>query len=58
MHNSYEFFAMPLYYRLDFADVSLECVEEFCYLGNMICAGGGAEASSIVRVRCGWKKFR
>jgi hypothetical protein len=36
----------------------LECVEKFCYLGDMIGAGGGAEEASRVRVRCAWTKFR
>ena len=35
-----------------------ECVEEFCYLGDMISAGGGACASAVARVRNGWRKFR
>lgn len=44
--------------RLDIGDMSLECVDEFCYLGDMISAGGGAEAGSVARIRSGWKKFR
>ena len=44
--------------RLDIGDKSLECVDEFCYLGDMISAGGGAEASSVARIRSGWKKYR
>ena len=44
--------------RVELAGESFSCVEEFCYLGDMICAGGGAEASSVARVRSGWKKFR
>ena len=44
--------------RIELAGDSISCVEEFCYLGDMICAGGGAEASSVARVRNGWKKFR
>ena len=44
--------------RIELAGESFSCVEEFCYLGDMICAGGGAEASSVARVRSGWKKFR
>ena len=36
----------------------LECVGEFCYLGDMIGAGGGAGEATRVRVRCGWSKFR
>ena len=35
-----------------------EVVDQFCYLGDMLSAGGGAQASSIMRVRSGWKKFR
>ena len=37
---------------------NLECVEEFCYLGDMIGAGGGAGAAARARVRCAWSKFR
>ena len=36
---------------------SLEIVDKFCYLGDMIGACGGAEDASRARVRCGWKKF-
>ena len=39
-------------------DKKLECVEKFCYLGDMIGAGGGAEEASRARVRCAWAKFR
>ena len=35
-----------------------EVVNQFFYLGDMISAGGGAEASTIARVRSGWKNFR
>jgi len=35
----------------------LECVNKFCYLGDMIGAGGGAEEASRTRVRCAWGKF-
>ena len=35
------------------SDQKLECVDKFCYLGDMIGAGGGAEESSRARVRCG-----
>ena len=35
-----------------------EVVDQFCYLGDMLSAGGGAEASTVARVRSGWKKFR
>ena len=33
-------------------------VNQFCYLGNIISAGGEAEASTIARIRSGWKSFR
>ena len=36
---------------------SYEAVQQFCYLGDMLSAGGGAEASSVTRTRCAWKKF-
>ena len=39
-------------------DSKLECVEKFCYLGDMIGAGGGAEGASGARVRCAWAKFK
>ena len=31
---------------------------QFCYLGEMISADGGIEASTFARVRSGWKSFR
>jgi hypothetical protein len=36
---------------------SFELVDQFCYLGDMVGAGGGASDASRARVRCGWKKF-
>ena len=36
----------------------LEVVEKFCYLGDVIGKGGGAEEASRARVRCAWGKFR
>jgi len=35
----------------------VECVDRFCYLGDMIGDGGGAEEASRARVRCAWSKF-
>ena len=35
-----------------------EVVNQFCCLGDMIRADGAVEASTIVRVRSGWKSFR
>ena len=38
--------------------IEYEVVDQFCYLGDMLSAGGGAEASTIARVKSAWKKFR
>lgn len=40
------------------SDGNVECVGKFCYLGDMIGSGGGAEEASRARVRCAWAKFR
>ena len=40
------------------SDGELECVEKFCYLGDMIGARGGARDAAITRVRCAWSKFQ
>ena len=40
------------------AGSNLEVVDKFCYLGDMLDAGGGAKSSTVTRVRSGWKKFR
>jgi hypothetical protein len=40
------------------ADIRLECVGKFCYLGDVVGAGGGAEEASRARVRSAWAKFR
>src|SRR3989442_11721644 len=36
----------------------LEFVDKFCYLGDVIGKGGGAEEASKARERCAWGKFR
>ena len=36
----------------------LQCVEKFCYLGDMIVSGEGSEEAAMARVRCVWAKFR
>jgi hypothetical protein len=38
-------------------DGKLEMVEQFCYLGDMIGAGGGSEEAVRCRTRCAWGKF-
>jgi len=35
-----------------------ECVNEFCYLGDMLGARGGAAEASTTRARSAWKQFR
>ena len=37
---------------------SLDVVDSFCYLGDMLSAGGGCELASITRIRAAWGKFR
>ena len=37
---------------------SLEVVDTFCYLGDMISAGGGCDRAIVTRVKCAWGKFR
>ena len=37
---------------------TLECVEKFCYLGDMIGSEGVAEEASRTRVKCAWGKYR
>ena len=36
----------------------LEVVASFCYLGDMLSAGGGCEITVTTRVKIAWKKFR
>src|SRR6266568_4244113 len=38
--------------------VDFEMMDRFCYLGDMIGAGGGVEEAIRARVRCAWAKFR
>ena len=39
-------------------DEKLEVVSEFCYLGDMLSAGGRCEFASRARCKCAWAKFR
>ena len=39
-------------------DEKLKAVPEFCYLGDMISAGGGSKLAAITRCKCVWGKFR
>ena len=36
----------------------LEVVNSFCYLGDLLSAGGGCEIAVTTRVKTAWKKFR
>ena len=36
----------------------IELVDKFCYLGDMIGAGGGVEEATRTRIKCAWDKFR
>ena len=44
--------------ELTVAGQSYEVVTRFCYLGDMLDAGGGSEAAVSARIRGGWRKFR
>ena len=37
---------------------TLEIVDKFCYLGDMIGAGGGVVEAITARIKCAWAKFR
>ena len=36
----------------------VEVVDSFCYLGDMLCAGGGCERAIVARTRAAWGKFK
>ena len=36
----------------------LEVVASFCYLGDMLSAGGGCDITVTTSVKTAWKKFR
>ena len=46
------------YTEVEIGEDTLEVVDSFCYLGDMLSAGGGCELSSTVRVKTAWGKFR
>ena len=39
-------------------ELSLEKVNRFCYLGEMLSQDGDVNAAVVARIRCAWKKFR
>ena len=44
--------------EVEVGNEKLEVVPEFCYLGDMLSAGGGCELVAITRCKCAWGKFR
>ena len=44
--------------EVEVGNEKLEVVPEFCYLGDMLSAGGGYELAAITRCKCVWGKFR
>ena len=44
--------------QFKYDEVELECVGEFCYLGDMLNDKGGVERAAIARVKSAWLKFR
>ena len=44
--------------EVEVGNEKLQVVPEFCYLGDMLSAGGGCELAAITRSKCAWGKFR
>ena len=56
VHSAWE---MPAQLTADHRVKSrLEMVASFCYLGDMLSAGGGCEITVTTRMKTAWKKFR
>ena len=55
-------FARPIDGRplqeISLGEDKLEVVADFCYLGDVISAGGGCELATITRCKIAWRKFR
>ena len=43
--------------EVEVGDCMLEAVDSFCYLGDMLSAGGGCMAAATARCKCAWGKF-
>ena len=39
-------------------NVKLECIPKFCYLGDTLGEGEGANKAARARMRCAWAKFK
>ena len=46
-----------IYESLSLDSYSIDVVDSFCYLGDMVTPGGGCESSVICRARVAWGKF-
>ena len=44
--------------EVEVGNEKLKVVPEFCYLGDMLSAGGGCELAAITSCKCAWGKFR
>ena len=44
--------------EVEVGDCVLEAVDRFCYLGDMLSAGGGCIVAATARCKCAWGKFR
>ena len=44
--------------EVEVGNEKLKVVPEFCYLGDMLSAGGGCELATITRCKCAWGRFR
>ena len=44
--------------EVEVGDCVLEAVDRFCYMGDMLSAGGGCMAAATARCRCAWGTFR
>ena len=45
-------------HKFKLGNFDYERVDKVCFLGDMLSGAGGEKASSITRIRTGWKKFR
>ena len=44
--------------KVEVDDEKLEAVPEFCYLGDMLSAGGGCMLAAVTCCKCAWGNFR
>ena len=44
--------------EVEVGNEKLEVVPEFCYLGDILSAGGSCKLAAITRCKCAWGKFR